>query len=171
MWFLVRRWRDTNWGDFAVMVHGRLSRPDRRFGRLRHVTFLFVEIFPLPLRRLWGPTKHPDWSRNRTGDQQIRFSHLNQYDGYVMTLIMIFRVYIWKLPGHGVSRKFGPVPQPLFTKLPQPLFTMLPQPMYKRWPQPLFTKLPHPMYKSQKMPQPDELHCPPVFGTSEFVYP
>ena len=24
---------------------------------------------------------HPDGSRNRTGDQQIRFSHLNQYDG------------------------------------------------------------------------------------------
>ena len=36
-----------------------------------------------------------DWVRIRTGNPQYSGSHSNQYDGFVMTLIMIFRVYIW----------------------------------------------------------------------------
>jgi hypothetical protein len=108
---------------------GRLRGPNRLFGRVKTCHFAAVVKSSLHLGRLRGPTtitrRVPDSNRG----PQIRFSHLNQYDGFVMTLIKIlgsisernefFRNFkvadcqqrcspkIW--PGHGVRRKFGPV--------------------------------------------------------------
>ncbi len=114
---------DTNRGYPAVMQLGRLRGPNRLFGRVKMCHVSAVEKLLLHLGRLRGPTITRRVSDSNRGPQ-IRFSHLNQYDGFVMTLMMIFRVYIWTewffleiWPGclhvlaiacfHGVRRKFG----------------------------------------------------------------
>jgi hypothetical protein len=69
------------------MQLGRLRGPNRLFGRSQVCHFSAVEKLSLHLGRLRGPItiarRVPDSNRV----PQIRFSHHNQYDGFVMTKI------------------------------------------------------------------------------------